>query len=109
MPFAEGGQADRYAAKDQPREAGKGLDFRAGRRSRRERREEPPAGAGRRGRGREEDARVKRARWEVSKMIELRTVALVLCLVTGAIQIYRDEFDSTNGLLMFIALGVWWK
>mgnify|MGYP000968712518 CR=1 FL=1 len=42
-------------------------------------------------------------------MIELRTVALVLCLVTGAIQIYRDEFDSTNGLLMFIALGVWWK
>ena len=41
--------------------------------------------------------------------MELRAVALVLCLATGAIQIYRDEFDSTNGLLMFIALGVWWK
>ena len=40
-------------------------------------------------------------------LIELRTVALVLCFVTWAIQIYRDECDGTNNLLTFIALGIW--
>ena len=41
--------------------------------------------------------------------MELRAVALCLCLAAGAIQIYRDEFNSTNSWLMFIALGIWAK
>lgn len=41
--------------------------------------------------------------------MELRAVALCLCLAAGAIQIYRDEFNSTNNWLMFIALGIWAK
>lgn len=41
--------------------------------------------------------------------MELRAVALCLCLAAGAIQIYRDEFNGTNSWLVFIALGIWAK
>ena len=48
-------------------------------------------------------------REEVRRLIELRTVTIVLIFATWAIQIHRDESDGTNIWLMFIALGIWLK